>query len=191
MGKGRLEAFTDGVLAIAITIMVLELKVPHETDLAGVQASLPLLCAYLLSFVNVGIFWVNHHHMMHATDRIDGRVLWANLALLFWLSLVPFVIRWMDEAGFTAWPTAAYGFVLMMAAISYTVLLWTIVARNGRSSRLAAAVGNDLKGKVSLAMYALAIPLAFVHPWIAIGLYIAVALVWLVPDRRIEKHLKE
>jgi uncharacterized membrane protein len=191
MGKGRLEAFTDGVLAIAITIMVLELKVPHETDLAGVQASLPLLCAYLLSFVNVGIFWVNHHHMLHATDRIDGRVLWANLALLFWLSLVPFVIRWMDEAGFTAWPTAAYGFVLMMAAISYTVMQWMIVECNGRSSRLAAAIGNDLKGKASLAMYALAIPLAFVHPWIAIGLYIAVALVWLVPDRRIEKHLKD
>jgi uncharacterized membrane protein len=191
MGKGRLEAFTDGVLAIIITIMVLELKVPHETDLAGVQASLPLLLAYLLSFINVGIFWVNHHHMLHATDRIDGRVLWANLALLFWLSLVPFVIRWMDEAGFTAWPTAAYGFVLMMAAISYTGLQWTIVARNGRSSHLAAAVGNDLKGKASLAMYAVSIPLAFVRPWIAIGLYVAVALLWLVPDRRIEKHLKD
>jgi uncharacterized membrane protein len=191
MGKGRLEAFTDGVLAIIITIMVLELKVPHETDLAGVQASLPLLLAYLLSFVNVGIYWVNHHHMLHATDRIDGRVLWANLALLFWLSLVPFVIRWMDEAGFTAWPTAAYGFVLMMAAISYTVMQWTIVECNGRSSRLAEAVGNDIKGKASLAMYALSIPLAFVRPWIAIGLYVAVALVWLVPDRRIEKHLKD
>jgi uncharacterized membrane protein len=190
MSKGRLEAFTDGVLAIIITIMVLELKVPHETDLAGVQASLPLLCAYLLSFVNVGIFWVNHHHMLHVTDRIDGRVLWANLALLFWLSLVPFVIRWMDEAGFTAWPTAAYGFVLMMAAVSYTVLQWAIVERNGRSSRLAEAVGNDIKGKASLAMYALSVPLAFVHPWIAIGLYVAVALVWLVPDRRIERHLK-
>jgi uncharacterized membrane protein len=191
MGKGRLEAFTDGVLAIAITIMVLELKVPHETDLAGLQASIPLLCAYLLSFVNVGIFWVNHHHMLHATDRIDGKVLWANLALLFWLSLVPFVIRWIDEAGFTAWPTAAYGFVLLMSAISYTVLQWTIVACNGRSSRLAAAIGNDLKGKASLAMYAAAIGLAFVRPWIAIGLYIAVALVWLVPDRRIEVHLKD
>jgi uncharacterized membrane protein len=191
MGKGRLEAFTDGVLAIIITIMVLELKVPHETDLAGVQASLPLLLAYLLSFVNVGIFWVNHHHMLHATDRIDGGILWANLALLFWLSLVPFVIRWMDEAGFTAWPTAAYGFVLTMAAISYTGLQWAIVERNGRSSRLAEAIGSDVKGKVSLAMYALSIPLAFVRPWIAIGLYIAVALVWLVPDRRIEGHLRE
>jgi uncharacterized membrane protein len=190
MGKGRLEAFTDGVLAIAITIMVLELKVPHEADLAGVRASLPLLCAYLLSFINIGIFWANHHHMLHATDRIDGKVLWANLALLFWLSLVPFVIRWMDEAGFTAWPTAAYGFVLMMAAVSYTVLQWTIVNCNGRSSRLAEAIGNDLKGKASFAMYAASIPLAFVHPWIAIGLYIAVALMWLVPDRRIERHLK-
>jgi uncharacterized membrane protein len=191
MGKGRLEAFTDGVLAIAITIMVLELKVPHETDLAGLQASLPLLCAYLLSFVNVGIFWVNHHHMLQATDRIDGRVLWANLALLFWLSLVPFVIRWMDEAGFTAWPTAAYGFVLMMAGISYTVLQWTIVACNGRGSRLAEAIGNDLKGKTSLVVYAASIGLAFVAPWIAIGLYVAVALMWLVPDRRIEKQLKD
>ena len=191
MSKGRLEAFTDGVLAIIITIMVLELKVPHEPDLAGVQASLPLLCAYLLSFINVGIFWVNHHHMLHATDCIDGKVLWANLLLLFWLSLVPFVIRWMDEAGFTAWPTAAYGFVLMMAAISYTGLQWTIVKRNGRSSRLAEAVGHDVKGKASFVMYALSIPLAFIHPWIAIGLYIAVALMWLVPDRRIEKHLKD
>jgi uncharacterized membrane protein len=191
MSKGRLEAFTDGVLAIIITIMVLELKVPHETDLAGLQASLPLLLAYLLSFVNVGIFWVNHHHMLHATDHIDGRVLWANLALLFWLSLVPFVIRWMDEAGFTAWPTAAYGLVLMMAAISYVVLQGTIVARNGRSSRLAEAVGSDVKGKASLAMYAASIGLAFVKPWIAIALYVAVALVWLVPDRRIEKHLNE
>jgi uncharacterized membrane protein len=191
MGKGRLEAFTDGVIAIIITIMVLELKVPHETDLAGLQASIPVLLAYVLSFVNVGIFWVNHHHMLHATDRIDGKVLWANLALLFWLSLVPFVIRWMDEAGFTAWPTAAYGFVLMMAAISYTVLQWTIVERNGRSSHLAEAVGNDLKGKASLAMYGLSVPLAFVKPWISIGLYVAVALVWLVPDRRIEKHLKD
>jgi uncharacterized membrane protein len=190
MGKARLEAFTDGVLAIAITIMVLELKVPHEIDLAGLQASLPLLCAYLLSFVNVGIFWVNHHHMLHAAERINGKVLWANLALLFWLSLVPFVIRWMDEAGFTAWPTAAYGFVLMMAAISYTMLQRSIVDCNGSNSSLAEAIGNDLKGKASLAMYALSIPLAFVHPWISIGLYIAVALVWLVPDRRIERHLK-
>jgi uncharacterized membrane protein len=190
MGKGRLEAFTDGVLAIVITIMVLELKVPHEADLAGLQASTPILLAYVLSFVNVGIFWVNHHHMLHATDRIDGRVLWANLSLLFWLSLVPFVIRWMDEAGFTAWPTAAYGVVLAMAAVSYTLLQTAIVARNGRSSRLAEAVGNDLKGKASLAMYVAAVPLAFVSPWISVALYVAVAVMWLVPDRRIEAKVK-
>jgi uncharacterized membrane protein len=190
MGKGRLEAFTDGVIAIIITIMVLELKVPHETDLAGVAASMPVLLAYVLSFVNVGIFWVNHHHMLHATDRIDGRVLWANLCLLFWLSLVPFVIRWMDEAGFTAWPTAAYGVVLGMAAVSYTLLQWAIVACNGRSSRLAAALGNDLKGKVSLAMYVVSIPLAFLSPWISVALYVAVAVIWFVPDRRIEVNLK-
>jgi uncharacterized membrane protein len=190
MGKGRLEAFTDGVIAIIITIMVLELKVPHETDLAGVAASMPVLLAYVLSFVNVGIFWVNHHHMLHATDRIDGRVLWANLSLLFWLSLVPFVIRWMDEAGLTAWPTAAYGVVLGMAAVSYTFLQWAIVACNGRSSRLAAALGNDLKGKASLAMYAVSIPLAFLSPWISVALYVAVAVIWFVPDRRIEANLK-
>ena len=143
-----------------------------------------MLLAYVLSFVNVGIFWANHHHMMHATDRIDGRILWANLLLLFWLSLVPFVIRWMEEAGYTAWPTAAYGVVLGMAAVSYTLLQWAIVACNGRSSRLAAALGSDLKGKASLAMYAAAIPLAFVSPWIAVVLYVAVALIWFVPDRR-------
>jgi uncharacterized membrane protein len=190
MSKGRLEAFTDGVIAIIITIMVLELKVPHGSDFAALASSLPVLLAYVLSFVNVGIYWANHHHMLHATDRIDGRVLWANLNLLFWLSLVPFVIRWMDEAGYTAWPTAAYGVVLGMAAVSYIVLQWTIVACNGRSSRLAAALGNDLKGKVSLAAYAAAIPLAFVNPWIAIALYVAVALIWLVPDRRIEANMK-
>ena len=190
MSKGRLEAFTDGVLAIVITIMVLELKVPHEADLAGLQASVPILLAYVLSFVNVGIFWVNHHHMLHATDRIDGRVLWANLSLLFWLSLVPFVIRWIDEAGFAAWPTAAYGVVLAMAAVSYTLLQAAIVARNGRSSRLAEAVGSDLKGKASLATYIASVPLAFASPWISIALYVAVAIMWLVPDRRIEAKVK-
>ena len=191
MGKGRLEAFTDGVIAIIITIMVLELKVPQGADFSALASSIPVLLAYVLSFVNVGIFWANHHHMLHATDRIDGRILWANLILLFWLSLVPFVIRWMDEAGYTAWPTAAYGVVLGMAAVSYTLLQWAIVACNGRSSRLAAALGNDLKGKASLAMYAAAIPLAFVSPWISVVLYVAVALIWLVPDRRIEASLKQ
>ncbi len=191
MGKGRLEAFTDGVIAIIITIMVLELKVPHGGDFAALQSSIPVLLAYVLSFVNVGIFWNNHHHMLHATDRIDGKVLWANLFLLFWLSLIPFVIRWMDEAGFTALPTAAYGVVLAMAAIGYIVLQAAIVTCNGGSSRLAEAVGDDLKGKVSLAMYVVSVPLAFVSPWIAIALYVAVALLWLVPDRRIETKLKQ
>jgi uncharacterized membrane protein len=187
MGKGRLEAFTDGVVAIIITIMVLEVKVPQGADLASLQSELPVFLAYVLSYINVGIFWNNHHHMLHATERIDGRVLWANLMLLFWLSLIPFVIRWMDESGLTALPTAAYGVVLAMAAIGYTLLLRAIVACNGASSRLAAAVGNDIKGKISLACYVAAIPLAFVNPWIAVALYILVAAIWFVPDRRIEK----
>jgi uncharacterized membrane protein len=187
MGKGRLEAFTDGVVAIIITIMVLEVKVPQGADLASLEADLPVFLAYVLSYINVGIFWNNHHHMLHATERIDGRVLWANLLLLFWLSLIPFMIRWMDETGITALPTAAYGVVLAMAAISYTLLQLAIVACNGRSSRLAAAVGHDFKGKISLACYLAAIPLAFVNPWIAVALYILVAAIWFVPDSRIEK----
>ena len=191
MTKGRLEAFTDGVIAIIITIMVLELKVPPGADFTALQSSLPVFLAYVLSYVNVGIFWNNHHHMLHAAARIDGKVLWANLFLLFFLSLIPFVIRWMDEAGLTALPTAAYGVVLAMAAISYALLQWAIVACNGRSSTLAVAVGSDLKGKLSIAGYVVAIPLAFVSPWIAVVLYVAVALMWFVPDRRIETILKQ
>jgi uncharacterized membrane protein len=190
MGKGRLEAFTDGVIAIIITIMVLEMKVPHGADLAAMSESAPVLSAYVLSYVNVGIFWNNHHHMMHAAGHIDGRVLWANLLLLFWLSLVPFVIRWIDEAGLAALPVAAYGIVLFMAAVAYTLLQWAIVARNGRSSALAVALGSDRKGKLSLAAYAASIPLAFLQPWISIALYVVVALIWLVPDRRIESAVK-
>ena len=186
MSKGRLEAFTDGVMAIIITIMVLELKVPSGADLAALQSSLPVFLAYVLSFVNVGIFWNNHHHMLHATARVDGKVLWANLFTLFWLSLVPLVIRWIDETGIVALPTTAYGVVLAMAAIGYILLQSAIVACNGRTSTLAAAVGRDLKGKFSLALYVVAIPLAFYRPWIAIVLYIANALAWFVPDRRIE-----
>ncbi len=190
MGKGRLEAFTDGVIAIIITIMVLEMKVPHGADLAAMSESAPVLSAYVLSYVNVGIFWNNHHHMMHATGHIDGRVLWANLLLLFWLSLVPFVIRWIDEAGLAALPVAAYGIVLFMAAVAYTLLQWAIVARNGRSSALAVALGSDRKGKLSLAAYAASIPLAFLQPWISIALYVVVALIWLAPDRSIESAVK-
>jgi uncharacterized membrane protein len=190
MGKGRLEAFTDGVIAIIITIMVLEMKVPHGADVAALLSSLPAILVYALSYINVGIFWNNHHHMLHASAHIDGRVLWANLALLFWMSLVPFVIRWIDEAGFVALPTAAYGVVLLMAAVSYTLLQLALVACNGKSSALAVAVGRDIKGKLSLAMYAAAIPLALVNPWIAIVIYVIVAAMWLVPDRRIESSVK-
>ena len=186
MEPARLEAFTDGVVAIIITIMVLEIRVPHGADLTALQADVPVLLAYLLSYVNVGIFWNNHHHMLHVTERIDGKVLWANLGLLFWLSLVPFVIRWIDEAGFTALPTAAYGVVLACAAVSYIILQRRIIAVNGLDSRLAVALGSDFKGKLSLGLYLAAIPLAFARPWIAIVLYVTVALSWLVPDTRIE-----
>jgi uncharacterized membrane protein len=190
MTPARLEAFTDGVIAIIITIMVLELRVPHGSDLAALREGVPLLLAYVLSYVNVGIFWNNHHHMLHVTERIDGSVLWANLALLFWLSLVPFVIRWIDEAGFAPLPTAAYGVVLAGAAVCYVVLQSRIVAVNGRNSRLAVAVGNDFKGNLSLALYVAAVALAFVRPWLSIAVYVTVALLWLVPDRRIEALVK-
>jgi uncharacterized membrane protein len=190
MEPARLEAFTDGVVAIIITIMVLEIRVPHGADLASLRADIPVLLAYVLSYVNVGIFWNNHHHMLHVTERVDGKVLWANLGLLFWLSLVPFVIRWIDESGFTALPTAAYGIVLACAAVSYNVLQRLIVALNGRDSRLAVALGSDRKGKLSIVLYLAGIALAFVRPWIAIVLYVAVALVWFVPDSRIEALTK-
>jgi uncharacterized membrane protein len=190
LGKGRLEAFTDGVIAIVITIMVLELRVPHGTDLAALQSSMPILLAYVLSYANVGIFWNNHHHMLHATERVNGTVLWANLFFLFWISLVPFAIRWIDEAGFAALPTAAYGVVLAMASFGYILLQRAIIACNGRSSRLAIALGSDLKAKGSLGLYVIAIPMAWLRPWMAIGLYVVVALVWFVPDRRIEPLVK-
>ena len=174
-------------MAIAITIMVLDMKVPAGSDFAALMSGLPIFLAYALSYANVGIFWNNHHHMLHATEHIDGNVLWANLFLLFWISLVPsFVIRWMDDTGFTALPTAAYGAVLAMAAIGYLLLERTIIARNDRDSKLAAAVGSELKGKLSLLIYAAAMPLAFVRPWIVISFYVEIALMWFVPDRRIE-----
>jgi uncharacterized membrane protein len=191
MEPARLEAFTDGVVAIIITIMVLEIRVPHGTDLAALQADVPVLLAYVLSYVNVGIFWNNHHHMLHVTERVDGKVLWANLGLLFWLSLVPFVIRWIDETGFTPLPTAAYGVVLAFAGFSYNILQRQIIAVNGHDSPLAVALGDDFKGKLSLLLYLSAIALAFVQPWIAIVIYATVAVVWLVPDTRIEKLVKK
>ncbi len=170
--------------------MVLELKVPHGADLAALQSSMPVFLAYVLSYANVGIFWNNHHHMLHATERVNGTVLWANLFFLFWISLVPFAIRWIDETGFTALPTAAYGVVLAMAAFGYMLLERAIIACNGRSSRLAAALGNELKGKVSLSLFVVGILVATLRPWIAIALYVAVALMWFVPDRRIEARVK-
>ena len=186
MSKQRLEAFTDGVVAIIITIMVLDMKVPQGSDFAALRAGLPVFLAYALSYANVGIFWNNHHHMLHITERINGMVLWANLLLLFWLSLVPFVIRWMDETHFASMPTAGYGVVLALSAISYLLLERSIIACNGPHSKLARAVGSDLKGKVSMSIYVLAIPLAYLRPWIAIALYVFVALIWFIPDRRIE-----
>ena len=191
MNTARLEAFTDGVVAIIITIMVLEIRVPQGSDLASLKADVPVLLAYLLSYVNVGIFWNNHHHMLQATERVNGRILWANLVLLFWLSLIPFVIRWIDEAGFVDAPAAAYGVVLACAALSYLALQAQIIALNGRESQLAVATGDDFKGKVSLGLYLAAIVLAFVRPWVAILLYVTVALIWLVPDTRIESLLKK
>jgi uncharacterized membrane protein len=190
MGKERLEAFTDGVVAIIITIMVLEMKVPHGADLAALKESLPVLAAYVLSYINVGTFWNNHHHMLYASTHVDGRVLWANLLLLFWLSLVPFVIRWIDEAGLVTLPVAAYGVVLFMSGVSYSLLQSAIIARNGRTSALAVALGSDVKGKLSIALYASSIPLAFIQPWVSIALYVLVALIWFVPDKRIERAVK-
>jgi uncharacterized membrane protein len=191
MTSTRLEAFTDGVIAIVITIMVLELHVPHGADIAALKAQAPILLAYVLSYVNVGIFWNNHHHMLHMTDKVNGAVLWANLNLLFWLTLVPFVIRWIDESGFTTAPVAAYGVVLACAAISYVILQRQIIKANGGAdSPLAKALGNDVKGKLSLALYVIGLSLAFVRPWLAIGVYIAVALMWLIPDRRIEERIR-
>ncbi|HYM25405.1 MAG TPA: TMEM175 family protein [Vicinamibacterales bacterium] len=186
MTKGRLEAFSDGVIAILITIMVLELHVPRGADWASLQPVLPVFFTYVLSFVFLGIYWNNHHHMLHATTRINGAVLWANLHLLFWLSLTPFVTGWMGENDFAPIPTAMYGVVLLLSAIAYTILLRTILALEGPHSTLARAVGRDHKGNISLALYVVAIPLAFVNRWVSFALYVTVALIWLVPDRRIE-----
>ena len=189
MTKTRLEAFSDGVLAIVITIMVLELKVPHGADLAALQPVLPTLLAYVLSFVYIGIYWNNHHHMLHSASRINGAVLWANLHLLFWLSLLPFVTKWMDEEYRASIPTALYGVDLIMAALAYTILQGTLIRAEGRDALLARAVGHDRKGKLSLALYAIAIPAAFVSSYLAQAIYVVVALIWLVPDRRIERVL--
>ena len=191
MGKGRLEAFSDGVIAILITIMVLELKVPHGAGWDALRPLAPVFLTYVLSFVYLGIYWNNHHHMLHAAERINGKVLWANLHLLFWLSLVPFVTGWMGENHFAPLPTAVYGGVLLLSGVAYTVLQTVLVGAQGPGSKLAAAVGNDAKGKLSMGLYVFAILLAFVNQWIADGIYVFVALMWLVPDPRIESLLNE
>jgi uncharacterized membrane protein len=189
MSKVRLEAFSDGVIAILITIMVLELKVPHAAGAAALRPLLPVFLAYVLSFVFLGIYWNNHHHMLHACTRINGSVLWANLHLLFWLSLVPFVTAWMGENHFEPTPTAVYGAVLLMAGLAFTILQRTLVSLEGPASVLASAVRDTMKERLSLSAYAAAIPLAFVSEWISDALYVAVALLWLIPDRRIESIL--
>ena len=186
MTTGRLEAFSDGVFAVIITIMVLELKVPHDADWEALRPLTPVFLAYVLSFVFLGIYWNNHHHMLHLTERVTGGIMWANLHLLFWLSLTPFVTGWMGENHFAALPTAVYGAVLLCSAVAWIILQTTIIRREGPGSKLAAAVQHDVKGKLSMVLYALAIPLAFVHELISDAIYVSVALMWLVPDRRIE-----
>jgi len=190
MTKGRLEAFSDGVLAIIITIMVLELKVPHGVTFAALRPLFPVFLSYVLSFVYLGIYWNNHHHLLHATQRVSASILWANLHLLFWLSLIPFTTGWMGENHFAELPTALYGFVLFMAAIAYWLLEQAIIAEHGRDSLLASAVGKDWKAKFSLLLYATGIVLAFINEWLADAIYVLVAITWLIPDRRIERQLR-
>ena len=189
MTTNRIEAFSDGVLAIIITIMVLELKVPHNTDINALRPLLPVFLTYVLSFIYLGIYWNNHHHLLKACDDLTGGIMWANLHLLFWLSLFPFVTGWMGENHFESVPSAFYGGVLLMAAIAYLILQTLIVRRRGRDSELAKAIGADIKGKLSPILYAAGIGLSFVQPWIAGCIYIGVALMWLIPDRRVEKLL--
>jgi len=190
LGKTRLEAFSDGVLAIIITIMVLELKVPHDPSLAGLMPLVPVFLSYVLSFIYVGIYWNNHHHMLHACGKVTGGVLWANLHLLFWLSLFPFATGWMGENHFSVLPTALYGAVLLAAAVAYFILQQTIIAAQGQASKLKLAVGWDWKGKLSPVLYLLGITLSFIKPWVATIVYVSVAGLWLIPDRRIERTMQ-
>ncbi len=191
MNKGRLEAFSDGVLAIIITIMVLELKIPHGSDISALKPLLPVFLTYILSFIYIGIYWNNHHHLVQTTQHVNGQILWANLHLLFWLSLVPFVTGWMGENHFAPLPTAIYGVVLLCAALAYELLQYSIIKNHGPDHVLASAIGKDWKGKFSLALYILAIPLAFVNQWISDIFYIVIAGIWLIPDRRIESKIRQ
>ena len=189
MTKGRMEAFSDGVFAVIITIMVLEMKAPNGTSLSALRPVLPDFLTYILSFVYVGIYWNNHHHLMQAAQHVSGGILWANLHLLFWLSLTPFVTAWMGQNDFAPWPVALYGMVMLFAGTAYFILTRSLIAHHGKESTLAASIGDDKKGKMSLAAYVVAIPLAFVHPWIACACYAGVAIMWLIPDPRIEKAM--
>jgi uncharacterized membrane protein len=191
MKKSRLEAFSDGVVAILITIMVLELHIPSGVTFAALEPLLPMFLTYVLSFVFLGIYWNNHHHLLHAAEKINGGILWANLHLLFWLSLIPFVTGWMGENHFASLPTALYGVVLLLAAVAYKLLSNAILREQGEGSVLAAALGRDFKGTISPILYVIAIPMAFLEHWVSYGIYVGVALLWLIPDRRIEVHLKE
>jgi uncharacterized membrane protein len=191
MRKGRLEAFSDGVIAIIITIMVLELHVPHGNNIRDLLPVFPVLISYILSFVYIGIYWNNHHHMLYAAERINGAILWSNLNLLFWLSLIPFATAWMGENHFTRWPVILYGFVLIMDGVAYTILCRLLIKEAGAGSPLAIALGRDWKGKSSVIIYAGAIGLAFINPWLAFGLYVIVAMMWFIPDKRIEKKITQ
>lgn len=189
MNKSRLEAFSDGVLAVIITVMVLEMKPPHGASVQALRPVVPVFLSYTLSFIYIAIYWNNHHHLLHATQRVNGATLWANLHLLFWLSVVPFTTAWMDENHFQAWPVAVYGMDLLMAGLAYFILTQTLLHIHGRDSTLAKSIGSDRKGKVSMAVYAAAIPLAFVKTWIAGACYVIVVVMWLIPDRRIERNI--
>jgi uncharacterized membrane protein len=190
MNKGRLEAFSDGVLAVIITVMVLEMKSPLGTSPAALKPVIPVFLGYVLSFINIGIYWNNHHHLLHATQRVNGATLWANLHLLFWLSLIPFATAWMGANHFATWPVAAYGLVLLLAGVAYFILARTLIKLHGEGSTLATSLGRDGKAKLSIAIYAAAIPLAFLRPWISGVCYVIVAILWLVPDRRIERKVE-
>jgi len=191
MNKGRVEAFSDGVLAVIITIMVLEMKSPHGTSLAALRPLIPVLLSYVLSFVYIGIYWNNHHHLLHATQRVNGATMWANLHLLFWLSLIPFTTAWMGENHFESWPVAVYGMVLLLAGVAYFILTKALISLHGRGSPLATSIGSDRKGQISIAIYAAAIPLAFAQPWLAGAFYVIVAIMWLIPDPRIERRVSQ
>lgn len=191
MGKGRLEAFSDGVIAIIITIMVLEMRVPHGDSLELLLPLWPVFISYLLSFINIGIYWNNHHHMLHVAERVNGNVLWANAHLLFWLSLIPFVTGWMGENHFTLWPVVLYGVVVFMAGVAYYILAQLLIRLHGKDSKLAKAFGKDYKGILSVVIYAVGIGLSFINSWFGLALYALVAAIWFIPDKRIESKLKK